>query len=230
VVLVDTNINGDILSALDARGKAKVGVFDCLQGTASLADATLTTALPHLKIVPALGTELPDLEVIESASTAKWQELLEQAAVGVDLVIVDTPAGMFGVTRQVLSACDNVIGVLQAEAIAERSFGRFVQALKQFGHEAPPVLGVVLNMLQTRAAPSLSVFQNACAGIAGNWLFDTVFPRHPSFLQAAHDGLPLRPLDDTAPSAVAFLFDSLASEVAERCELVEHKKQPMKLL
>lgn len=230
VVLVDTDINGDILSALDARGKAEAGVFDCLQGRATLAEAKLSTAMPQLKIIPALGRDLPDTEVVESTSSEKWQELLEQAAVGADLVIVDTPAGMFGTTRHVLSACDNVVGVLQAEAIAERSFGRFVQALEQYGQEAPPVLGVVLNMLQTRAPASLSVFQNACGGLAGQWLFDTVIPRHAAFLEAAHEGLPLRPLDGEAPSAVAFLFDSLASEIADRCELVEQKKKPLKLL
>jgi chromosome partitioning protein len=230
VVLVDTDINGDILSALDARAKAQAGVFDVLEGLATAESATLGTALSLLKIVPAVGPRLPKIEVIESASTSAWQRLLKEVGVGADLVIVDTPAGMFGSTRQVLSACDHVIGVLQAEAIAERSFGRFVQALSQYGDKAPPVLGVVLNMLQTRAAPSLSVFQKACESIAGKWLFDTVIPRHPAFLEAAHAGLPLRPLDDEAPSAVGFLFDSLASEVVDRCEFVERPKQPMKLL
>lgn len=230
VVLVDADINSDVLSALDARGKAKVGALDVVTENLPLEFALMPTALPELKIVPAVGEGLPDVDVLETDRTEQWRKLLYEVSRQAEVVIVDTPAGMFGITRQVMASCSHVIGVLQAEAIAERSFQRFQQALGQLGNGAPAVLGVVLNMLQTRHAASLSVFQKACADAVGQWIFDTTIPRHPAFLDAAHDGRPLRALDDDAPPAVAFLFDNLASEVSERLGLAQVKRKAQALL
>ena len=53
-------------------------------------------------------------------------ELAERA----EIVLVDAPAGMFGPTYQLLRASTHVLGVLQAERIADRSFPRFFDALQ----------------------------------------------------------------------------------------------------
>ncbi len=230
VVLIDADVNGDILSALNARGKAKVGVLDVIIEQLPLQDALLDTALPQFKIVAAVGSELPEAAALEADQADAWREVLSAASKLADVVVVDTPAGMLGTTRQVLSSASHVLGVLQAEAIAERSFQRFVQGLSLIRPAAPQVLGVVLNMLQTRHSASLAVFQNACSGERSDWLFDTTIPRHPAFLDASFDGSPLRPLDEQAPAAVGFLFDNLASEVAERLALAAPKRRVQPLL
>jgi chromosome partitioning protein len=230
VVLLDGDINGDILSALNARDKAKSGVLDVMSKNLPLNEALLETALPQLKIAPAVSNDLPELDVLEGDHSAAWRRLLQEAAQLAEVVIVDTPAGMFGPTRQILAACTHVLGVLQAEAVAERSFERFAQGLKRVGGSPPQVLGVVMNMLQTRHPASVSVLQKACVGETGHWLFETMIPRHPAFLNAAQDGLPLRPVDDDAPAAVAFLFDNLASEVAERLPLAVAERKRRALL
>jgi hypothetical protein len=89
---------------------------------------------------------------------------------------------------------------------------------------------VVLNMLQTRHHASLGVFQEALQGLPGEWLFDTTIPRHPAFLESSHQGLPLRHLDEDAPPPVAFLFDNLAGEVAERLALKAPAAKPRAFL
>jgi cellulose biosynthesis protein BcsQ len=138
---------------------------------------------------------------------------------------------MFGATTQILQAATHVIGVLQAEAIANRSFTRFVEALRALPDERrPEVVGIVVNMLQTRVGASLAVFQSAVTDLPGDWLFETTIPRHRAFLDATHAGLPLRHLDDVAPPAVAWLFDNLAAEVAERLRLASVEKKPQPLL
>ena len=91
-------------------------------------------------------------------------------------------------------------------------------------------MGIVINMLQTKHTASLSVFQSACSDLPGDWLFDTTIPRHRAFLDSTHAGLPLRHLDDQAPPAVAWLFDNLAAEAAERLRLGSVEKRPMALL
>lgn len=231
VVLVDGDSNGDVLSAIDARQRAQAGVFDVVLDRAELDEALLETILPRFKILPAVGATLPPAESFLQDHSGSWQRLLDRLASTADVVVVDTPSGMFGVTRQILSGATHVLGVLQAEVVASRSFLRFKEGLRGLPeHSRPAVLGVVLNMLQMRHSASLSVFQNACGDLPAEWLFDTSIPRHRAFLDATASGVPLRHLDEQAPPAVAFLFDNLAAEVAERLALGAVERRPRRLL
>lgn len=220
VILVDADVNGDVLSAIDARGRAKVGALDVVSGAARVDDALIDTVLPRFKLMPAVGPVLPDVDAVSSGANAQWQALFDELGRRADVVVVDTPAGMFGATRAVLRAVSHVVGVLQAEVLAARSFGRFSEGIASLPQaQRPHIVGVVLNMLQTRHQASLGVFQDALSGLPSSWLFDTTIPRHPAFLDATHEGVPLRQLDEDAPPPVAFLFDNLAGELAERLGL-----------
>lgn len=231
VILVDGDVNGDVLSAIDARERAKCGALDVVAGQASIAEALISTVLPRLKLMPAVGPTLPDLDLVSRDPHERWVELLGALAERADVVVVDTPAGMFGTTRSILRGATHVVGVLQAEVLAARSFQRFSEGLAALPEgRRPAVLGVALNMLQTRHHASLSVFQGALENLPAEWLFDTTIPRHPAFLEATHHGVPLRQLDEDAPPPVAFLFDNLAGELAERLALQRPKARARKLL
>lgn len=231
VVLVDADVNGDVLSAINAREKATIGALDVLYDDAPLDEALLETVMTRLKILPAVGARLPDPQLIANDDHERWGKLLSELGRRAEVVVVDTPAGMFGPTRAVLANASHVLGVLQAEVIAARSFARFSQGLETLRPEQrPSVLGVVLNMLQTRHHASLGVFQEALQELPSEWLFDTTIPRHPAFLEATHQGLPLRHLDDEAPPPVAFLFDNLAGELAGRLELLAPEARPRPFL
>jgi chromosome partitioning protein len=231
VILVDGDVNGDVLSAIDARSRAKVGALDVVAGQASIAEALIATVLPRLKLMPAVGPILPDLDLVTRDPHERWVELLGALAERAEVVVVDTPAGMFGATRAILRGVTHVVGVLQAEVLAARSFQRFSEGLATLPEgRRPAVLGVALNMLQTRHHASLGVFQDALENLPAEWLFDTTIPRHPAFLEATHDGVPLRQLDEDAPPPVAFLFDNLAGELADRLGLKRPKARARKLL
>lgn len=231
VILIDADINGDVLSSVNARERAEAGVFDVLLGTHGIQPTLLKTMVPGFSILPAVGKRLPAPELFLADYTARWRDIVAEANTMADLVLVDTPAGMYGVTNQVLAASTHVLGVLQAEVLANRSFSRFAEGLDAIPASArPKVAGVFLNMVQMRQAPSLSVLQDACGSLPSEWLFDTSIPNSPVFLQAADEGLPLRHLDELAPPAVAFLFDNLASEVAERLELRAPERKPRQFL
>lgn len=232
VVLIDADINGDVLSSVNARERALAGVFDVLLGTHSLEQTLLKTMVPGFAIVPAVGKRLPEPALFLQDHSDRWREILAEASTLADLVLVDTPAGMFGTTHQILTASTHVLGVLQAEVLAHRSFSRFAEGLDAIpASTRPKVAGVFLNMVQMRQSPSLSVLQEACAALPAGWLFDTSIPHSPVFLQAADEGLPLRHLDEVAPPAVAFLFDNLAAEVSGRLALQApaRKRQPFLL-
>jgi len=231
VILVDGDVNGDVLSAIDARERAKCGALDIVAGQASIAEALIATVLPRLKLLPAVGPTLPDLDLVSRDPHDRWVELLAALAQRAEVVVVDTPAGMFGTTRSIMRGATHVVGVLQAEVLAARSFQRFSEGLAMLPEgRRPAVLGVALNMLQTRHHASLSVFQGALEKLPAEWLFDTTIPRHPAFLEATHHGVPLRQLDEDAPPPVAFLFDNLAGELAERLGLKRPQARSRKLL
>jgi cellulose biosynthesis protein BcsQ len=216
VILVDGDINGDVMSAVDSRAVADVGVFDVLLGKGRIEDALRGTAVPNLRIIPSLGAVFPNAAVTVEDNTGAWRDLLTNLGRRAQVVVVDSPAGMFGTTHQILSACTHVIGVLQAEVIAQRSFTMFSRGLEAVDHSVRPVvLGIALNMLQTGSAESVDVMARACADLPSHTLFDTTIPRSPAFLHAAAEGVPVL-LDGVEPAAVSFLFDTLASEVLDR--------------
>ncbi|MFT8131023.1 hypothetical protein, partial [Salmonella enterica] len=75
--------------------------------------------------------------------STRFASVLSELAERDTVVLVDTPAGMLGgVTPQIRRASTHVVGVLQAEQIASRSFTRFREALETLDEaERPGVLG-----------------------------------------------------------------------------------------
>jgi cellulose biosynthesis protein BcsQ len=229
VILLDGDINGDVLSAIDSRGRSQAGVFDVLDGRASVDDSLLSTVMPHFKIMAATGATLPDAGMEDRGE--RWLELLAQLKRKTDFVIVDAPTGMFGVTQQILRGASHVIGVLQAEVVAQRSFSMFAQGLDALpSHSRPRVLGVVLNMVQPALPASVAVLQRACSSLPREWLFETSIPRSAAFLEASEIGLPLRMLDERNPPAVSWLFEMLAAEVIDRLRLSATERKTQRLL
>jgi chromosome partitioning protein len=226
VILVDGDVNGDVMSSIDGRGSAKAGVFDVLTGGASPLDALRKTIVQDLEILPAIGQSLPRPEIAFEDYRDRWQLLLRELAERAEIVIVDTPSGMLGITYQILSACTHVVGVLQAEIIAQRSFSMFGDCLSLLPESnRPTVLGVFLNMLQLRHPTSIGVLVRACEKLPKGWLFETSIPRSSAFLDAAEAGVPVHMYDPKHPPAVSWLFDTLAGEVMERLALEANELQ-----
>jgi chromosome partitioning protein len=220
VILVDGDVNGDVLSAVDARGSAEVGVFDVLAGRASLESTLRETVVDGLSVVPAVGRTVPEPELTFRDYGARWREILAELSVRAPIVVVDTPAGMLGSTYQILSGATHVIGVLQAEVIAQRSFKMFSHSVAALpDNHRPHVLGVFLNMLQLGHSASIQVLQQACDELPREWLFDTAIPRSSAFLDASAAGVPLHLYRRDHAPAVTSLFDTLAAEVTDRLKL-----------
>ena len=231
VILVDADINGDVLSAIASRQRVSYGAMDVLLDRVGPEAALLKTVLPHFRIMPALGEQLPDTAALLSDHSNGWQKLLRRLSAEAEIVIIDGPAGMFGGTLQFLSSCTHLLGVLQAELIASRSFTMLERALLLIPEaKRPDVVGIVLNMLQTRHGASVQVLQDACAHLPKGWLLDTAIPRSDAFLDATAEGLPLQLLDDRNPPAVSWLFDTLAGEITARLGLHVAERKPRPFL
>jgi chromosome partitioning protein len=222
IVLVDADPNGDVLSAIAGRERQRRGgIFDALERGHDGSEFELETLIERLRIVPATGgdaaSRAPDM-----GTEGSWQAVFRGLRDNADLVIVDLPAGMYGLTSRVLDGCTHVLGVLQAETIPKRSFSMFQKGLEGLPR-APEVVGVVLNMFRRSHSASLSVLVDVGTDLPSSWLFETTVPRHDVFLDAAEEGMPVA-LVSGPGTFVGTLFDALAKELADRMRLGKTQK------
>lgn len=215
-IIVDADINGDILSAINARDRISTGAFDLLDRPSDVTSALRRTAIDKLRILPASGPEVPTATLQRPDLPAVWRRLLGTVSGACDITLVDCPAGMFQTTEAVLRSCTHVVGVFQAEILSSRSFSMFLRGLASLpAGQTPALAGVVVNMFQGRADASMEAFHRICNDGDCYRLFDTTIPRSEAFGRATLAGQPLRVAGEEA-SPIAWLFDMLADEVCQR--------------
>ncbi len=138
------------------------------------------------------------------------------ASQGYDVCIIDTAAGLFGVTADVLSACDSVLVPQQAEPLGVRSVPKMLEALTRMRVVNPRlnVLGVVMTMVQNGLAESLEAVQALRNLLPQMMVMRNVVPRDDLFIRASAKGLPVGVMEEGA--GVLTVFDSLREEIEAR--------------
>jgi chromosome partitioning protein len=216
VVLIDGSVNGDILAALGAQHRPCAGVAEVLAGRASLEESLLPTANPTLKLLAAFGPGVPVPEELDNIGADRWCDLITQAHARAEIVLIDTPAGLFGATRSILSAVSHVLGVLQAEPLSTRLSDRFSRVIESLpAPRRPALVGLVVNMLQADCDVSVEALRELAQREKPS-LFQSFLPRTTAFLAAAHHGQPVR---FDGEHAIAGLFDAIAAELSKRLKL-----------
>jgi chromosome partitioning protein len=214
VVLVDADANG-ILLALNAVGKGATGVYDVMAGRAQLAHVAIKTRVPGLRIVPT-----GDPTWASALPANGWTKVLAQARAEADIVLVDTPPGLYGIAGDVSAAASHSLVVLAAEPTSIRALAPHLQRLGGLGHPPPIVVGVVLNMLDYRAKVSLDALRELCAGPSAPWVFDVPIARSSAFLDAVARGVPVCRRDREGSPTIGWVFEMLASGILERLGLL----------
>jgi cellulose biosynthesis protein BcsQ len=219
VIIIDADINGDLLSLINARGSAEVGTYDLLADPTRLEGALRRTVVQGLRILPAIGRELPASAFLPVDRKMQWRSLIGEALSLADLVVVDCPAGMSHGTLEILQTMSHVLGVFQAETVASRSFEMFEHGLAMLDErERPKVAGVVVNMLRGDAA-SVQVYKDLVTGDQSRRVLKTAINRSEAFDEAAAAATPVRLHGADASRKVAWSFDNLALELASRLPL-----------
>ena len=216
VIVIDADVNGDLLSLINARGSVEVGSYDLLQDPGQLESALRRTVVQGLQVLPAVGREFPKSALMAVDRTAQWSGLIRRALALADVVLVDCPAGMSHAALHVLQSVSHVLGVFQAETVASRSFEMFERALDTLAEgDRPKVAGVVVNMLRDSAA-STGAYRQLVAADASRSVLKTAIRRSDAFDEAAAAATPVLLHGADASRKVAWLFDNLASELASR--------------
>lgn len=215
-LLVDADPQGSVGLSLTRQSRTLSGFFDAIADpNFPLEKLIVPTRLETLSLVPA--GQSSDYELGGGAvgiSLHRVRTFFRMAAAeGFDVCIIDTAAGLFGVTADVLSASNGVLVPQQAEPLGVRSVPKMLEALTRMRVVNPrlTVLGVVMTMVQNRLAESLEAVQALRNLLPQNMVMRNVIPRDDLFVRASAKGLPVGVMEEGA--GVLAVFDSLRSEI-----------------
>lgn len=219
VLLIDMDPQANASAGLGVRAvDAERTSYGVLGGAVGLAAATVTTALPHLSVVPSC----PDLAgaVVELANADGNEFVLDYAltghVAGHDFVFIDCPPSLGVLTVNALVAAREVIIPVQAEYYALEGLAQLLETVglvQEHLNPALAILGVVVTMYDGRTRLGREVAGEVRKHL-GQHVFQTVVPRNVRLSEAPSHALPISRYDATCAGSDAY-FD-LAKEVVSR--------------
>ncbi|NJM37615.1 MAG: ParA family protein [Akkermansiaceae bacterium] len=215
-LLVDGDPQGSVGLSLTRQSRLLAGFYDYLTDpTIGVEKLIVPTRLETFSLIA--NGQASDYEAGGSgmgAHLARVRAFLRHAAAqGYDLCIVDTAAGLFGVTGDIIASCDSIIIPQQAEPLGIRSVPKLLDGLNRLRVMNPrlSVLGVCLTMVQNNLEESVSAASALRQLLPAGMVFQTEIPRDGLFVRASARGLPVGALEEGATTQKT--FDSLREEI-----------------
>ena len=215
-LLVDADPQGSVGLSLTRQSRSLSGFYDAIADSDfPLEQLIIPTRLETLSIVPA--GRCSDYELGGGAmgvSLHRVRTFFKMAEdQGFDVCIIDTAAGLFGATADVLSACTAVVVPQQAEPLGVRSVPKMLEALTRMQIVNPrlKVCGVLMTMVQNRLIESVEAVQALRNLLPEKMVMRNVVPRDDLFVRASAKGLPVGVMEEGA--GVLAVFDSLRAEI-----------------
>ena len=221
-LLVDTDPQGGIGLSLARSTRTKFGFYDYLAGGHAFNQLVLPTRLPELQILPCGQYDACARRGWQASDVpGRLSDLLRAAELrGVHCLIMDTAAGLNGMSEAVVKACDYVILPQQAEPLAVRSIPHMLETLSRFRAEGAGVKlgGILLTMVMNDSPISQKVATEVRGMLPADLMFAHNVPRLPSFIEASAMGVPVALLKRNPPPE-ALIFDQIAAEIEQRTGL-----------
>ncbi|HEY8990692.1 MAG TPA: ParA family protein [Luteolibacter sp.] len=215
-LLIDADPQGSVGLSLTKQSRTLSGIYDYLADPGiPLERLIVPTRLDTFALVA--NGQASDYESgggVAGSYLARLRMFLRAAeTMGYELCVIDTAAGLFGLTGDVIAAGDAVIIPQQAEPLGVRSVPKLLEGLDRLRVMNPrlAVLGVVLTMVQHDVPESLEAAKAMRQILPGELVFDTSVPRHPLFIRASARGVPIGAMEE-GRGALA-VFEALRAEV-----------------
>jgi chromosome partitioning protein len=215
-LLVDTDPQGSVGLSLTRQSRLLTGFYDHLTNPdIPLERLIVPTRLATFSLIGAGQTS--DYEAgngVSGSRLAHMQAFLRNAAARrYDICLIDTAAGPFGVTDDIISSADAIIIPQQAEPLCVRSLPKLLEGIDRMRMINPRLnfLGVCLTMLQRDLPESSEAASMMRQLLPEEIIFQTAIPRDDIFVRASAKGLPVGALDDGSEAEA--VFDSLRAEV-----------------
>ena len=220
-LLVDADPQGSVGLSLTRQSRLLAGFYDYLADPGiPLERLIVPTRLETFSLVA--SGQASDYEAGSGgmgAHLARVRAFLRSAAArGFDLCLIDTAAGLFGVTGDVIASSDAIMIPQQAEPLGIRSIPKLLEGLNRLRVINPrlTVLGVCLTMVQNDLAESTEAASALRQLLPPEMVFQTQIPRDGLFVRASARGLPIGVLEDGAGAQV--VFDSLRAEIETKLD------------
>ncbi len=216
------NSTGGLGHARERDGEtARLSIYDILLGSATIAEATLSTEIDTLKLVPSsknlIGAtiELIGLEGREF----KLREALAPIRTDYSFILLDCPPALDLLTLNALVAADGLLVPMQAEYFALEGISELMSTLDRVTQAFNPSLaleGVLLTMYDDRTNLALQVTDNL-KSFFNEKLLKTSIPRNVRLAEAPSHGKPVALYDPKSRGAEA--YRELALEILQRNNL-----------
>ena len=202
-----TNASGGLGTA---RNSATISTYDVLLGESSAADATISTTVPLLDLIPAskdlIGANF-DLQG-QPQREFRLQQALAPIRELYPFIFLDCPPALDLLTLNALVAADTLLVPMQAEYFALEGVSELVGTLDRVAAAFQPNLaleGVALTMFDPRTSLSQQVAENL-RNFFGEKLYRTTIPRNVRVAESPSHGLPVVLYDPKSRGADAY-FD-----------------------
>ena len=221
-LLVDADPQGSVGLSLTRQSRLLHGFYDYLNDPSIPLDRLIVPTRMETFSLVASG-QGGDYEAGGiGAHISRVRSFLRQVSQrGYGICLMDTAAGLFGVTSDVIATCDALIIPQQAEPLGIRSVPKLLESLNRLRVMNPhmTLLGVCLTMVHHRLAESLEAAAALRQLLPQEMVFQTQIPRDELFVRASARGLPVGILEDGLGAQA--VFDALRSEV-------DHKLAPLR--
>lgn len=222
VLLVDADPQGSVGLSLTRQSRKLLGFFDYLSDdNRSLDSLVVPTRMETFSMIPAGQGEGYELGGGYSESVAtKCQDFINDAEqAGFDLVIFDSAAGLFGITRDVLVCADAALVPQQAEPLGIRSVPKMLQGLTGLREMNPKltILGVLLTMVQRELAESSEAADSLRELLPNALVMQEEIGRDDLFLKASGKGVPVGVLQGA--EGLLTCFNGLRLEIESKLGL-----------
>jgi len=128
-----------------------------------------------------------------------------------DLVIIDCPPSLGGLTRQGLTACDRALVVTELGLFSVTAAGRAFQAIDEIRRQSAPALrplGVLVNRVRARSLEQ-AYRQEELENMFGELVLPTYIPERSALQQAQGSGSPIHAWPSRAARDLADRFDAV---------------------
>ena len=218
-LLIDSDPQGSVGLSLTRQSRSLTGFYDFLGDSSMGVEEVIVPTRSETFSLVASG-QGSDYEMNGGLSGSSRHRLRTFLAgvedLGVEVCIVDTAAGLFGVTADVLSVCDGVIVPQQAEPLGVRSVPKMLEALARMRtvNSQLNVLGVVLTMVQGNLDESRDSAEALRSILPAEMVLRSEIPRDDLFIKASARGLPIGVMPEG--SGALTIFDNLRLEIETR--------------
>ena len=217
VLVVDLDPQSNCTSGLGVEA-GRLTSYEVLEGTASLADALVSTRFPNLDLLPArrdlVGAEVELIALPDRA--LRLRKAIEAAATKHRWVLIDCPPSLGILTVNALTAADSVLIPIQCEYFALEGVSELMRTLDRVRAAWNPELaveGAVLTLHDERLSLATQVVDEV-RKFFGAAVFQTIVPRNVRLAESPSFGQTILEYDIRSRGAQAYL--ALAEEMLQR--------------